>query len=95
MKDKPADVCFIHAVTPPESGYLMLDPELPPPRFSAMNAQKRERRPALPLNEALSYVKAWPRRLSFAVLATAHRLAVRPCCKAGTAGVRYSCADIT
>lgn len=55
---KPADVYCICAVTPPQSGYVMLDPELPPPRFSAMNAQKRERRPALPLNEALSYVKA-------------------------------------
>ena len=78
VQDKPADVCFTNAVTPPESGYIMLDPVLPAPRFSAMNAQKRERRPALPLVEALSYVKAWPRRLSFAGLATAHRLALCP-----------------
>ena len=46
----------------------MLDPELPPPRFSAMNAPKRERRPALPLNYALAFVKAralvtWPFQL--------------------------------
>ena len=75
-------------MTPPQSGYIMLDPELPAPRFSAMNAQKRERRPALPLIEALSYVKAWPRRLSFASLATALRLAVRSYYKAGTAATR-------
>ena len=92
---KPADMYFTHAVTPPESGYIMLDPELPAPRFSAMNAQKRERRPALPLVDALSYVKAWPRLLSFASHATAPRLVVRPYDTAEISAISYTQAATT
>lgn len=44
------------AVTPPASGYRLLDPEMPPPRFSA--STPRPRRAAMALPEALAFVKA-------------------------------------
>ena len=44
------------AVTPPASGYRLMDPELPPPRFTA--STPRPRRAAMALPEALAFVKA-------------------------------------
>ncbi|KAK9826089.1 hypothetical protein WJX81_001108 [Elliptochloris bilobata] len=44
-------------VAPPTSGFAVLDPSLPLPQFSALSTPKRERRPAMPLSEALALVK--------------------------------------
>jgi hypothetical protein len=50
------------AALPPQAGYRLLDPELPPPSFSA--SAPRLRRPAMPLVEALAHVKARTRTFS-------------------------------